>query len=254
MKKRIENRNGLKLAVELEGDLGSKKLVFITHGLSGSKDQPHIKGMRQAFIERGCTVISFDTAYSFGESEGDSVYATASSYISDLEDVVSWSSQQEWYKEPFLLAGHSLGGITSLVFASRNPSKVAALLPMSTVVSGELWHGNKDPEYMENWKAEGYFFKESDSMPGKSGRIGYGMAEDILQYDALDFASDIHCPTLLMVGSKDDGTTPEMHQLLYDKLAGPKQMQIIDGMSHTPKTQEEITMMKDTIKDWLGRL
>lgn len=254
MKTYIKNRNSLKLAIEVEGSPESKKLVLVTHGLSGSKDQPHIIGMRQAFTESGYMVVSFDTAYSFGESEGDSINATASSYISDLEDVIAWAKHQEWYKEPFVLAGHSLGGITSLVYASRFPHKVSALFPMSTVVSGKLWRENQDPEHMRAWQEKGYFFKESSSMPGRSGKIGYGMAVDIVQHDALEFASEISCPTLLLVGAEDDGTTPEMHRLLYDKLVGPKELHIIDGMKHTPKSQEEIVIMKRVIKDWLGRL
>lgn len=254
MKSQVNNSNGLKIAVEVEGDLTSDKLVFITHGLSGSKDQPHIIGMREAFVNEGYTVVSFDTTYSFGESEGDPVNATATSYISDLEDVIAWAEQQEWYKEPFALAGHSLGGISSLVYASKHPNKVSTIFPMSTVVSGKLWHEIQDPEYLKGWKEKGYYFKESQSMPGRSGNVGYGLAEDLLNYDALEFATDIKCPVLLLVGSEDEGTTPKMHQLLHDKLGGSKELHIVEGMEHTPRNQQEIDEMKKVIKDWLNKL
>lgn len=254
MKTRFKNRNGLKITVRVDGDLSSDKLVFITHGLSGSKDQPHIEGMRNAFKDAGYSVVSFDTTNSFGESEGDSINATVSSYISDLEDVVAWSEKQTWYKEPFVLAGHSLGGISSLVFTSRYPDKVKALFPMSTVVSGKLWLETWDKEELKIWKNEGYFLKESKSMPGKRGRIGYGLAEDMLNYDALEIASGIKCAVLLVVGADDSGTTPKMHQLLFEKLGGKKELHIIKGMEHTPKNDEEINEMKKLVKQWLAKI
>lgn len=254
MKIQIKNRLGLKIVIEVEGDLKSNKLVFVTHGLSGSRDQPHIIGMREVFADEGYTVVSFDTTYSFGESEGDSVNATASSYILDLEDVIAWAEQQDWYKEPFIVAGHSLGGISSLVYASKQPNKVRAIFPMSTVVSGKLWHGVHDPEYLKSWKEKGYYFKESQSVPGRSGKVGYGLAEDMLNYDALEFAPNIKCPVLLLVGAEDAGTTPKMHQMLHDTLGGTKELHIIEGMEHTPRNQEEIDKMKKVIKDWLSSL
>lgn len=253
----IKNKNGLRLFVLVEGDLMSDKLVFITHGLSGSHDQPHIAAMRKTFVENGYTVVSYDTAYSFGKSEGDSVHATASSYISDLEDVVKWAQYQEWYKEPFVLAGHSLGGISSLVYAHRHKDKVRAIFPMSTVVSGGLWHKvhqDTEPENYRKWKEKGYYFKESMSMPGRSGKVGWGLAEDMNNYNALMFASDIHCPVLLMTGSEDTGTSPEMHRMLLEKLGGRKRLHIIEGMEHTPREQSELDEMADVLKEWLKTL
>ena len=42
----------------------------------------------------------------------------------------------KWYGEPFVLVGHSLGGISTALFAENYPDKVKALAPISTVVSG----------------------------------------------------------------------------------------------------------------------
>lgn len=254
MKFKIGNRKNLKIAVEVEGDLLSDKLVFITHGLNGSKDQPHMIGMREVFLASGYIVVSFDATCSFGESDGDSMDATATSYIADLNDVIRWAQQQEWYKEPFALAGHSLGGLSSLVYASKNSDKVNAIFPMSTVVSGELFSDAQNPEQLKAWKEKGYYFKESKSMPGKSGKVGYRVVEDLLNYDVLDFAADVRCPVLLIVGLNDKVTPPEAHELLYDKLGGPKELFIIEGMGHTPRTQQKIDEMKGLVKGWLNSL
>lgn len=254
MKQKMQNRHGLQIVMEVEGDIDSSKLVFVIHGLSGSKDQPHMLGMREAFTEAGYCVVAFDATHSFGESEGDLMHATATSFISDLEDVIAWAETQAWYKEPFTLAGHSLGGISLLVYASKHPNKITALLPMSTVVSGKIRMESKDPVFLKEWKEKGYYHKVSKSLPGKSGNISYKLNDDLLQYDTLAFAANIHCPILLLVGSEDDTTTPAMQQMLYDRLGGPKELHIINGMPHSPREPQHLDKIKKVTKNWLAGL
>ncbi len=255
MKVTIQNRHGLNVVVLVEGNLRSKKLVFITHGYSGSKDQPHIIGMRNVFAESDFIVVSFDATHAFGESDGDLINACATTYINDLEDVIGWASSHSWYIEPFVLAGHSLGGLSSLVYTSRHPEKVSALFPMSTVVSGTTWYELQDPEFLKQWEENGFYIKESKSLPGKVGKAGWIFVKDILKYDALKFAPRITYPVLLMVGSEDrDTTPPEAQQLLLENLGGPKKFHVINGMEHTPQRTEEIDEMKRVLSDWLSNL
>ena len=41
------------------------------HGLGGFKEQPHIRAFAEAFTVKNFTVVTFDAANTFGESEGD---------------------------------------------------------------------------------------------------------------------------------------------------------------------------------------
>ena len=53
-------------------------------------------------------------------------------------DVIAWAKTQSWYKESFILAGHSLGGYAVAQYAENYPKEVKAVFPYAGVVSGEL--------------------------------------------------------------------------------------------------------------------
>jgi predicted alpha/beta-fold hydrolase len=106
----IKNSQNQKIAVIVEKVEKPKGLVFIMHGLGGFKEQPHIEIFAKVFKDNNYTVVRFDTTNSFGESDGDYANATVTNYYQDLEDVINWSKRQNFYQEPFILCGHSLGG------------------------------------------------------------------------------------------------------------------------------------------------
>lgn len=247
---RIENRCGLRIGVVVEGDEQSSRLVFVMHGLTGSKDQPHIVGMREAFADAGFTVVAFDTTHSWGDSDGDSIHATATSYLHDLADVIDWAQTRPWFKQPFVLAGHSLGGISSLMYARQHREAVSGLFPMSTAISGKLYRETLDSDFVNDWKTNGSYFKQSKSLPGKSGYVGWNFLVDLDRYNALEAAPAITCPVLLLVGSKDN---PAHQRMLYEKLDGLKELHVIDGMEHTPTTRQEIDTMKTILTVWIQR-
>jgi len=154
-KELIQNRKGQKIVSIIKRTENQKGLVFVIHGLGGFKEQPHIQTMAEAFKDKEYTVITFDATNSLGESDGNIGEATLTNYYEDLEDVIDWSKNQKWYQEPFCLAGHSLGGICSILFAQKYPEKIKALAPISTVVSGQLrLEANRKEN--EQWKREGF--------------------------------------------------------------------------------------------------
>lgn len=165
----IKNRKGQKIAVLIEEAENQKGLAFVMHGLGGFKEQPHIKTFADAFRENGYTVVRFDTTNTFGESEGNYEDATTTNYYEDLEDVIKWAESQDWYEEPFCLVGHSLGGISTALYSEKNPGKVKALAPISTVVSGKIsleaprYKGN---DILDKWKERGWTEKKSASKEG----------------------------------------------------------------------------------------
>ena len=134
----IKNRKNQNIVLILEKAKDKKGLAFVMHGLGGFKEQPHIETFAKAFSDASYTVVRFDTTNTYGESDGDYADATTTNYYEDLEDVISWAKTQPWYQEPFCLSGHSLGGISTALYAEKYPEKLKALAPISTVVSGEL--------------------------------------------------------------------------------------------------------------------
>ncbi len=115
----IKNRKKQSISVAVERANNAKGLVFVMHGLGGSKKQPHIITFADAFGGSGYDVVRFDTTNTFGESDGKYEDATVTNYYEDLEDVIQWAQGQDWYREPFTLVGHSLGGFCTALFTEH---------------------------------------------------------------------------------------------------------------------------------------
>lgn len=246
----IKNRKGEKIVVQLDGIDNKSGLVFVMHGLGGFKEQPHIKAIAEAFLDNNYVTVRFDTTNTFGESDGSYEKATITNYYEDLEDVIKWTSGQNWYQEPFCLAGHSLGGICITLYAQNYPDKVKSLIPVSSVISGKLSEQIMNSKELEEWEQTGWH--ERMSFDGKRlKRLPWSHMTDRLKYDLLPGASRLTMPVLLIVGEKDDTTPSKYQQLLFNKLPGGKKLHIIKGAGHNFRSEEQIIEVKNTIKDWV---
>ena len=254
-KEMIKNRKNQNLSVSIDEVTNACGLAFVMHGLSGSKKQPHIQTFVNSFKEKGYTVVSFDTTNTLGESDGDLVDATLTNYYEDLEDVIKWSETQSWYQEPFVLCGHSLGAISSALYAEKYPERVGALAPISTVVSGLLTEVTPDfKEIAEEWEKKGIREWESGSQPGVMKRLKWSHVEDRRKYDLIPEVGKLTMPVLMIVGELDDVTPLEHQQLFYGKLPGKKELHIIKGAYHTFKEKEHLDEINTIFLNWLDSL
>ncbi|MFC1656414.1 alpha/beta hydrolase family protein [Patescibacteria group bacterium] len=253
----IKNRKNMKMAVVVDKAKDQKGLVFVMHGLGGFKEQEHIQVFAQAFKEKGYTTVLFDTTSTLGESDGKYEDATITNYYEDLEDVIAWAEKQGWYKEPFAMAGHSLGGICMSLYAQKYPEKVFALAPISTVVSGKLSveaHDRFEPESYKEWKRTGWQESESKSKPGIMKRLPWSHVEDRLKYDLLPNVSKLTMPTLLIVGERDTSTPSDQQEILYNALPGPKEYHIIKGSEHTFRDPKHLEEIKQIFLNWIDKI
>ena len=229
-------------------------LAFIMRSFGGWKEQPHIQTFAQAFLDQRFTVVRFDTTNTFGESEGKYEDATVTNYYNDFEDVISWAKEQPWYKEPFWLAGHSLGGICTALYAERHPERVAGLAPISTCISGKLSvETKKYKSILQPWKETGWFEYKSETVSGRIKRLKWSHMVDRMKYDLLPEAKKLTMPVLLIVGELDDGTPPEHQKLLFDALPGPKELHIIKGAKHTFIEPEHLTEIMVLFDRWIKK-
>ena len=249
METTILNRKKQIISVLIEENKNNNRLVFVMHGSSGYKEQPHIKAIAQAFKDNNYTVVSFDTTNSFGKSFGKFENATTTNYYEDLEDVINWSKKQKWYKEPFILAGHSLGSMCITLYAEKFPNEIKTLIPVSNVVSMNLEDLSKKD--MEEWKKKG--IREWTSHSGKLKRLKYSFMEDRMKYNILKKTDKLIMPVLLIVG-EEDITTPAKHQkVFYDKLPGEKEFHIIKNAPHTFKDKLHLQELKKYIDNWIKK-
>jgi pimeloyl-ACP methyl ester carboxylesterase len=250
MKLCIKNRENKKIAVILEKSDNQKGLAFVMHGLGGFKEQLHVICFAKSFLESGFTVVRFDTTHTYGESEGKYEDATVTNYYEDLEDVIKWASSQDWYQEPFWLAGHSLGGISVALYALRFPDKVKGVAPVSTVVSGKLSAEGKESK-IAAWKKSGWKEHESSTKPGLIKRLKWSHMEDRLKYDLVPDAGKLTMPVLMIVGEDDTSTPPKHQKILFDAIQGEKEMHVIKGAPHTFVDKEHLVEIRKIFLDWI---
>jgi pimeloyl-ACP methyl ester carboxylesterase len=249
----IQNRKKQNIVVLLEKAENQKGLAFVMHGLGGFKEQPHIETFAKAFSDAGYTVVRFDTTNTYGESDGNYSDATTTNYYEDLEDVIDWASSQNWYQEPFVLVGHSLGGISTALYAQKHPEKVSGLAPISTVASGELSLKSFSNEELEKWKKTGWKEQKSESIPGLIKRLKWSHIEDRLKYDLLPDAGKLTMPVLLIVGDKDEHLLES--QTLFNAIpTDKKELHIIKGAPHTFKDPEHLVEIKEIFDKWVSKL
>lgn len=254
MKLFITNRKKQRISILADKADNQIGLAFVMHGLGGFKEQPHIQAFAESFLGLGFTVIRFDTTNTLGESDGDYQDATTTNYYEDLEDVIQWASKQGWYQEPFFLAGHSLGGISTALFAENYPGRVKALAPISTVVSGKLFLDNLPKKDLDEWERTGFKAAASRSKPGIVKKLKWHQFKnDILKYDLLEEVSALKMPVLLIVGDKDTGTPIEHQQIFYDALPAEKEMHVIRDAQHTFRGETQLKQISGILTKWIHR-
>lgn len=249
----IKNRKAEKICVLVEEAEPSLGLAVIMPGLGGHKEQKHLEVLAKNLLEHNFTVLRFDPTNSLGESEGDVSDATVTNYYEDLEDVIAWAGVQGWYREPFVLVGHSLGGISVALYAEKYPKKVKGLAPIATVISGKLSaETERHKRDEETWRKTGWLVKK-DRAGNMLGKIKWSHMEDRLKYDLLPEVDKLTMPVLLMVGENDQSTPPEHQQILFNKLPGPKEMHIIKGAPHTFRDEQHLEEMRSVFENWLEK-
>ena len=250
----IQNRKQQRIAVDMDINPDAIGLGFVMHGLGGFKDQVHIQTFAKALKDKGYSVITFDTTNTLGESDGSYEDATLTNYYEDLEDVINWAKNQDWYIEPFVLIGHSLGSISAILYTESHPEEVKALAPISTAVSGELvFQTPYFQKILPSWKETGWLKTESVSKPGMIKALKYSPhVADLMKYNILPDVHKLTMPVLFAVGEKDTTTPLETQKMVYEKVSGPKELHVIKGASHTFREKKHLDELYGIITKWLG--
>ncbi len=248
----IENRKGLKMAVRLNNDENNSKLIFLQHGLSARKEYPHMLVLEEMFSKAGYNVVNFDATNSLNESESSKEGITLSSHSEDLEDVVSWAKTQDFYIEPFALAGQSLGACSVVRFAGNFPEKINLLLPISFPYydKTEIEQSVYAQEIIKN----GFFDKVSKST-GRTLHMTMAYVEDMRDLDLTKQIKNITAETHVIIGSKDTEKHLNNSKALYEMLNCKKYFYLLEGIPHDlANTPEDKILFEKTLKDILNKI
>jgi alpha-beta hydrolase superfamily lysophospholipase len=197
----LQNNQGQSIYVKICNE-SANKLAFILHGLASDMNHQVVETAKNAFLDNGYTVVTFDARYSLGESYGNVSNVSLSTFLEDLETVVNWAKKQDFYHEPYAIAGHSLGGATAILY-SHNNDNISFLIPIAPVTGGLQWENScmkNMPDFCKQWKEKGYYeYTQND----KSVNIFYTVVEDAKSYNVLELAQNIKAPTLFIIAEKD---------------------------------------------------
>jgi len=255
----IVNRYGLKIVGEITLPESPTGCAFIMHGLGGRKEEKHMLLLAKILASRNYTTVNFDATNATGESEGRYEDATMEKHYEDLVDVITWAKTQLWFKQPFLLAGHSMGGFAVTKYAEEFPEEVSALFPFAAVYAGKdslEAHEKFDHEELTKWRETGWVKRTSKSRPHLDLKLPWSHMEERLKHDLYLKSRNLTMPTLFVVGSEDTRCPPYQQENFYNKLPENtvKEIHTIQGAPHTFREQENLDQLGEIFSKWLTKL
>ncbi len=255
----ITNRNGLKIIGHVSHPENPTGLVFVAHGLAGYKEELSISKITETFLKNNYIVVVFDFTNSRGESDGKYEDTKVQGRYEDLCDVIAWAESKEWYVEPFVLVGLSLGGYIVAKYAEDNSNKVKALFPFAATIAGELTVSTMSefkPEKLKNWKESGWFVYASKSQPGLELRLPWSYIEELLDHDLRPNAYKLTMPTLFMAGDKDTSCPVKYQKALFDLLpeGTERELHVIKGAEHTFYAPEHLHELVVILDGWIKKI
>ncbi len=254
----IKNKKGLKIVGNILKPNNPMGLSFVMHGLGGYKEELHIDLMANTLFENNYIVINFDGTNSKGESEGKYEDATMQKHYEDLVDVIDWAKSQTWYNEPFVLAGHSMGGYAVARYAEEFPLQVKGVFPFGAVFSGkDIFETYKRlrPEEIKDWEETGWTHRTSISKPEFEMKLPWSHMEERLKHDLKPMADRITMPILFVAGENDSSCPPSDQKKFYDLLPEntKKEFHIVKGVGHVFRELEHLNLLKDIFDNWLKK-
>lgn len=231
--------------------------AVVQHGFSGSTTQTHVREFIRRYLDAGYRVIAPDCTHSFNDSDGELIDATAETHIHDLEDTIAWAENQPWFRTPFALCGHSIGGFSVLHYAQKSPQKVKTLFPAAAVINGTLL----EEAYAASRPEELALLRETGAVPRESERDGrsykgfrsYTWFKSIFSYDMLENAAALTMPVLIVAGENDPSCPPAHQKKLFSSLPeGTATFHRLGEADHN--YAPDYAGMGDILSSWLKNL
>lgn len=87
----IKNADNESIYLQLSDnkDTDSPHLAIIQHGLASNMEHPAVQTAKQAFLDKGYLVITFDSRHSLGKSDGKVINVRLETFENDLETVIN---------------------------------------------------------------------------------------------------------------------------------------------------------------------
>lgn len=205
--------------------------VFLLHGYSGHTQENNLVKLAKTLSENGFLVVRFD-ARGYGRSTGPArKHYRISNYLQDLLLLYKYLLSRRLYskRSKIYVWGHSLGGLVATIFASQNPDLVSKLC----LVSPPHFFPDiiKDKDKFQIWKNFGWYALYSKTYG--FAPLPYDFVLDSQDYSAAKAAKSLVCPSMVILGPRDELIKPEFSLKIYEQIPAHLAYQvIISDLSH----------------------
>lgn len=248
---------------------GARRCCLILHG--HGEHSGRYEKMQTVLESEGISMAIFEYRGQ-GRSEGTDVYVDSfNDYIEDVSRFLFFLEGKYDWKEPFILLGHSLGGMIALYWARKFPDKIKALvlsspclglkLPAFLVglnnilnrVAPKMIYGNPvypphlthNTQEMETYKNDPYI-KRKISVRLAHEMILYGLELDRLDKVKFPF------PVYMLTAGMEKVVDGEKSSRFFDKLEVPeKRSKIFEGFYHELFHERDQDKAFDVLRGYL---
>lgn len=255
--------DGITLTIRTTGDEKEKKrpVIILCHGFCGIREIL-LPAFAESFTLAGFATITFDYR-GFGDSDGERGRLVPAMQISDILSVVNWAREEPGLDaERIGLWGTSFGGCHVFGAAVNDPSikcivSQLAFADGEEIVTGRMAEEEKSAflatldKMAEKQKRSGKemfvsitrvlsdvesktFFEDNKILhPKMDIKIPFLTVRETLLYKPAQSASQVRCPSLIVIAEKDTVNPPEQGRALFSAVgAAVKKLYEEKGACH----------------------
>ena len=190
--------------------------ILLLHGKDASRVAMHERAKR--FHSMGFAVLAIDFQ-AHGQSEGDRITL---GYLESLDVSSSIDYLEErFHNIPLIALGVSLGGAALLLSDSTEKPDLLILESVFPDISSAVKN-----------RLNAIIPHAGLLTPLLTLQLRLRLGKPTSWFSPLNASRTVAQPTLILSGANDDRTTPQETQRIYQSLAGPKELVLMEGIGH----------------------
>ena len=220
-------------------------LVLLCHGLTGHMEEWHIWGIRDSITDCGYICLRIEL-YGHGKTDGAFYDHDLEKWVEEICFCIDYAKSLPFVSD-VVLAGHSQGGLATIMTAGVAGEKLKAIIPLSPALNipvdcrrGDFFGTIFDPEDLP----ETVTFWECNDL----GRNYFEVAQKI---DATEAIRNYTGPVLLVHGG-DDGAVPCKYSVEAAKEFPQATLALLDGDGHC--YEHHLDLAKEAVETFLRSL
>lgn len=210
-----------------------------------TKDILVARRITASLASQGIATLCLDFS-GLGGSTGSFEQANFSSNVEDIQAAIAYLKAH--YRTPRLLVGHSLGGTTCLVAASKSPEIQAVATINSPCHPAHVARRFPDLEEELSWKGEA-----DVKIEGRDFRIQKHFFDDLKSYDMEKILKQMKAALLVFHAPEDATVKVQNASFLFSIASHPKSFIALDGANHLITKRQDAEYISNVIRSWTDR-